>query len=192
MMRKSLCLIVVLLVCPVVAMTQNPAPAGAPAAGVTSTSIGEVQQFQKIEETWDNAVNSRDQYSLELVLSPLYVGIAASGDITTRNQEIADAISNQDKTLHLEQKVITVRVLGDIAVANGTYALHHKAGSNEAVERGVFTHVFERQHNTWQCVNSQRTLVREEGPGKGKKKQSGQAAQPFHIPLFSRGEKDKQ
>jgi ketosteroid isomerase-like protein len=192
MMHKSLCFIAVLLVCPVVAIAQNPAPAGAQAAGVTSTSTGEVEQFQKIEETWDNAVNTRDQFSLELVLSPLYVGIAASGDITTRNQEIADAISNQDKTLHLEQKVITVRVLGDIAVANGTYALHHKVGSNQVEERGVFTHVFERQHNKWQCVNSQRTLVRAEEPGKGKKKQSKPGEEPFHIPLFSKGDKDKQ
>lgn len=173
-------------------MAQNPAPAGATPTGVTSTSTGEVQQFQNIEDTWDNAVNARDQFSLELVLSPLYVGIAASGDITTRNQEIADAISNQDKTLHLDQKVITVRVLGDIAVANGTYALHHKAGSNQVDERGVFTHVFERQHSKWQCVNSQRTLVREEGAGKGKKKQSKPGEEPFHIPLFSRGDKNKQ
>ena len=192
MMRKSLCFVAVLLLCPVVAIAQNPAPAGAQAPGVTSTSTGEVQQFQNIEDTWDNAVNTRDQFSLELVLSPPYVGIAASGDITTRNQEIADAISNQDKTLHLEQKVITVRVLGDIAVANGTYALHHKGGSNQVDERGVFTHVFERQHNKWQCVNSQRTLVREDNPGKGKKKKSGQAEEPFHIPLFSKGDKDKQ
>jgi ketosteroid isomerase-like protein len=192
MMRKSLCFIAILLICPVVAIAQNPAPAGAAAAGVTSTSSGEVQQFQNIEDTWDNAVNTRDQFSLELVLSPLYVGIAASGDITTRNQEIADAISNQDKTLHLEQKVITVRVLGDIAVANGTYALHHKGGSNQVDERGVFTHVFERQHNKWQCVNSQRTLVRAEEPGKGKKKQSKPGEEPFHIPLFSKGDKDKQ
>ena len=36
-------------------------------------------------------------------------------------------ISDEDKTLHLEQKVITVRMLGDTAVANGTYVLHHKA-----------------------------------------------------------------
>lgn len=191
MMRKSLCFLASLLICPVFAMAQNPAAAGAP-AGVTSTSSGEVQQFQKIEDTWNSAVNTRDQYSLELVLSPLYVGISASGNVTTRNQEIADAISNQDKTLHLEQKVITVRVLGDTAVVNGTYTLHYKAGSNEMDERGVFTHVFERQHNAWLCVNSQRTLVREEGSGKGKKKQAGKAEEPFHIPLFSKGDKDKQ
>src|SRR5581483_11803868 len=99
--------------------------------------------------------NTRDQYSLELVLSPVFVGIAANGDISTRNQQLAGVISEPDKTLHLEQKVITVRLLGDTAVANGTYVLHHKVGSNAVDEKGVFTHVFQRLRNSWVCVNSQ-------------------------------------
>ena len=78
------------------------------------------------------------------MLSPLFVDVAASGDITTRNQQLAQVITGEDKTLHLTQKVITVRMLGDIAVANGTYTLHHKVNSAEVDEKGVFTHVFER------------------------------------------------
>jgi len=162
------------------------APASVPAPGVTSTSSPEVQEFQKIEDKWDDAVNSRDQYSLELVLSPVFVGIAANGDITTRNQQLAGVISEPDKTVHLQQRVITVRLLGDTAVANGTYVLHHKVGSNEVDEKGVYTHVFQRLRNSWICVNSQQTVLREEGPpGKGKKK-SSESALPFHIPLFSK------
>lgn len=148
-----------------------------------------MQQFQKIEDQWSNAVNARDQYALELVLSPLYVGISASGDITTRNQQLAGVISEPDKTLTLQQRVITVRMLGDIAVANGTYVLHHKVASSQVDEKGVFTHVFERQRNSWVCVNSQRTVLREDGSqGKGKKRTST-AESPFHIPLFSKGDK---
>jgi ketosteroid isomerase-like protein len=186
MTHRFLCIPAVLLLC-CGAFGQDPAPAPlATAPGVTSTAVPEVQEFQKIEDKWTDAVNGRDQYGLELVLSPLYVGISASGDISTRNQQLADVISDPDKTLHLDQRVITVRMLGDIAVANGTYVLHHKLGNNEVDEKGVFTHVFERGHNSWVCVNSQRTLLREDGPqGKGKKKQS-QAELPFHIPLFSK------
>ncbi len=68
-------------------------------------------------------MNRRDQYGLELVLSPLFVDVSASGDVTTRNQQVAQVISGDDKTLYLTQKVVTVRMLGDIAVANGTYTL---------------------------------------------------------------------
>ncbi len=86
-------------------------------------------------------------------------------------------------------RVITVRMLGDTAVANGTYVMHHKAGSGPVDEKGVFTHVFERQRGGWVCVNSQRTSLREDAPGKGKKKQTSSAELPFHLPLFSKGDK---
>ncbi|MDE3188217.1 MAG: nuclear transport factor 2 family protein [Acidobacteriota bacterium] len=173
------------------AFAQNPAPATAlaqPAA--TSAASSEVAVFQKIEDTWSNAINMRDQYSLELVISPLFVDVSAAGDITTRNQQLANLISGDDKTIHLEQRVITVRMLGDIAVANGTYALHHKVGSAQVDEKGVFTHVFERVRGGWMCINSQRTVVPEDPKAKAKK--SSGSDSPFHIPLFSRGDKKDQ
>ena len=43
----------------------------------------------------------------------------------------------------------------------------------------------------WVCVNSQRTLLRADAPGKGKKKGSD-AELPFHIPLFSHSDKKDQ
>lgn len=173
-------------------MAQNPAPAQTPPNGVTSTASPEVQEFQKIEDKWDDAVNARDQYSLELVLSPLFVGISATGDITTRNQQLSDVISDPDKTMHLEQHVITVRMLGDIAVTNGTYVLRHKVGGSQVEERGVFTHVFEKQRSNWVCVNSQRTVLRQDGPPGKSKKKSSEGDLPFHIPLFSKGDKNNQ
>ena len=185
MTRFAACFSVVFFSCVVVAQSPNPSPSPAQNS-VTSTASPELLQFQKIENSWDDAINQRNQYGLELVLSPLFVDVAASGDITTRNQQIAFLLTNEDKTLHLEQKVITVRMLGDIAVANGTYVLHHRANSGLVDEKGVFTHVFERAHNGWLCINSQRTVVREDN-GKGKKQSNAEL--PFHIPLFGRSEK---
>jgi ketosteroid isomerase-like protein len=164
---------------------QDPPPAGANTTqpAVTSTQSSEVSQFQNIEDKWSNAVNQHDQYSLENVLSPLFVDVAANGDITTRNQQIVKVIAPDDKTAWLTQKVITVRMLGDIAVANGTYTFHHRVNSSETDEKGVFTHVFERLRGGWVCVNSQRTSLRQEANTKQKKQQN--AEEPFHIPLFS-------
>ncbi len=193
MTRKVVLFPALLLSCCAV-LAQSPAPATSTPAtpGITSDVGPQIKEFQKLEDSWSNAVNVRDQYSLELVLSPLFVDVSATGDITTRNQQLAQLITGDDKTVHLDQKVITVRLLGDTAVANGTYVLHHKAGSAQVDEKGVFTHVFERNRGHWICVNSQRTLLREDGPGKGKKKQASDAEMPFHIPLFSRGDKKEQ
>jgi len=189
MTRFAVCFSVFLFSCVVVA--QVPAPNSTPAqAAVTSSSSPDVQQFQKIEDSWDDAINQRDQYRLELVLSPLFVDVSASGDVTTRNQQLAFLIALDDKSLHLSQRVVTVRMLGDIAVANGTYVLHHRVNSGQVDEKGVFTQVFERAHSGWICINSQRTVLREDTSGKAKKQSN--ADMPFHIPLFSKGDKKDQ
>jgi hypothetical protein len=83
-----------------------------------------------------------------------------------------------------------VRLLGDIAVANGTYTLHHKVNAAEVDEKGVFTHVFERVRGGWLCINSQRTALRQDANSKQKKPST--AEEPFHIPFFSKGDKGPQ
>jgi ketosteroid isomerase-like protein len=167
-----------------------PAPAAAAEPGITSAVSPEVAQFQKIEDSWSDAVNRRDQYALELVLSPLFVDVSAQGDVTTRNQQVVQVLSGQDKSVYLTQKVITVRMLGDVAVANGTYTLHHKVNAAEVDEKGVFTHVFERVRGGWLCTNSQRTVLRQENNTKQKKQST--AEEPFHIPFFTKGDKGPQ
>ena len=185
MTRFAVCFSVVRLSC--TALAQVPAPTPPPVQmPITTTSSPEIKQFQKIEDSWDDAINKRDQYGLELVLSPLFLDVAASGDISTRNQQVAYLLETGDKSLHLEQKVITVRMMGDIAVTNGTYVLHHRGASGQVDEKGVFTHVFERAHSGWLCINSQRTVLREDG---GKTKKQSNAELPFHIPIFGKSDK---
>jgi ketosteroid isomerase-like protein len=196
MNRLSVCFSVVLLAGGFAAAQTPSSDAAAPAAqataepGVTTTVSPEVTQFQKIEDSWSDAVNRRDQYALELVLSPLFVDVSAQGDVTTRNQQVVQVISTQDKSLYLSQKVITVRMLGDIAVANGTYTLEHKVNSAEVDEKGVFTHVFERVRGGWLCINSQRTVLRTDANSKQRKQSTTET--PFHIPFLTKGDKGPQ
>lgn len=174
------------------AQTPDQAPAPSSNPPVTSAESPEIRELQKVEDSWSNALNLRDQYGLELVLSPLFVNISATGDITTRNQQIVSVINQEDKAATTDLHVITVRMLGDIAVANGTYAYTHKGQSGTVTEKGIFTHVFQRQHGNWLCLNAQRTVLREDTPGKAgktKAKSDSKAELPFHIPLFSKGDK---
>jgi len=189
MIRWIACSLVVLLSVSANAQGSDAGSTVAPPA-VTSTSATEVEQFQKLEDNWSNAINARDQYGLELVLSPLFVDVSAGGDITTRNQQLANLIDGEDKTAHLDQKVVTVRMLGDIAVTNGTYLYHHRVSSGSVDEKGVFTHVFERVRNGWVCINSQRTSLRNDSSSKAKKQSSAEL--PFHIPLFSKSDKQQE
>jgi hypothetical protein len=164
----------------------------APAVGapVTTAESPEIRELQKIEDNWSNALNQRDQYGLELVLSPLFVNVSASGDIATRDQSIVALINQADKNTVTDMHVITVRMLGDVAVANGTYTYTHRVNNTPEVERGIFTHVFQKLHGNWVCLNAQRTAVRNDGAAKPvKSKGKSEAELPFHFPLFSKSDK---
>lgn len=156
-------------------------------ATATPNQSAEIKEMQKLEDQWSDAVVKRDQYGMELLLSPLYVGISSSGEVSTRNQQIALLFQKTNDPLTMEQRVVSARLLGDVAVVNGTYIMRHKEGTNTLEERGIFTHVFQRVRSNWLCINAQRTLVVEEVPGKQKASRKSNAEMPFHVPFLYKG-----
>jgi ketosteroid isomerase-like protein len=156
-------------------------------ATATAAQTAEIKEMQKLEDQWSDAVVKRDQYGIELLLSPLYVGISANGEVTTRNQQIALLFQKTSDPLTMEQRVISVRMLGDVAVVNGTYITRRKTGSDSLEERGIFTHVFQRVRSNWLCINSQRTIVAEESTAKQKVTKKSNAELPFHLPFLYKG-----
>jgi len=130
----------------------------------------EFREMQQVEDRWSAAVAKRDQYALELVLAPQFIGISASGDVTTRNQEIAHMFLKGAEPEALTQKVVSVRFVGDVAIVNGTYVMTWKGEKAPVLEKGIFSHVFAHVRSTWLCFNSQRTVVAEDtrsGASKG-------------------------
>lgn len=162
------------------------------AADSGTTQPPEIKEFQQIEDQWSDAVVKSDQYTMDLLLSPLYVGISATGDISTRNQQIALLFDKTAGLQSMEQKVASVREFGDTALVSGTYIVKRRTNGVVHEERGIFTHVYTRTHNRWSCVNSQHTAVVEQTDTKQKTTQKSNAEQPFHIPLFHKGAESTQ
>ncbi len=156
----------------------------------------EIQKMQQVEDAWDTAVTKHDQYALENVLAAQFVGISASGDVTTRNQQVAHLFVAGAEPVSLTQTVIGARVFGDIAVVNGTYVMEWKGGGEKVAEKGVFTHVFRRTNGgAWQCINSQRTVVADETEQRKKAaapKTRSNAELPLHVPLVYKGPQSTQ
>jgi len=152
----------------------------------------EVKEFQGYEDQWSNAVVKNDQYTLEFLLSPIFVNISSTGDVTTRNQQIALLFDKGDEPISLEQRVVSVRIFGDTAVVSGTYIAKWRTDGNVREERGIFTHVYDHDRSHWACVNAQRTAVVDLKPGKAQRaSKKSDASEPFHIPLFYRGAQPK-
>src|ERR1700678_1163834 len=162
----------------------------------TSAAPPEFKEMQQLEDRWNDAVTKRDQYALELVLAPQFIGISATGDVTTRNQQIARLFVKGEEPDSLSQKVVSVRFVGDVAIVNGTYVMSWKTDKGPVLEKGIFSHVFEHVRSNWLCLNSQRTVVAEEdrkaaAPEKPKSKRSD-AQLPVHIPLVYKGPQSTQ
>ncbi len=157
----------------------------------------QVREMQGVEDAWDTAVNKHDQFGLENVLAPQLVDIAATGDVTTRNQDLAKLYTKGALPLAISQRVITVRTLNDgFVLVNGTYSMRwpDSANGNSADtidEKGVFTQIFQAVSGRWMCVSSQRTVVADEMPQAKVKtaapRARSNAAEPFHVPLFYKG-----
>jgi ketosteroid isomerase-like protein len=153
----------------------------------TTTVSPEIKEFQGYEDQWSNAVVKNDQYTMEFLLSPLFVDISSTGDVTTRNQQIAGLFQKGEEPVSMQQRVVTVRTFGDTAVVSGTYIVRVRANGNIREERGIFTHVYNRSRMRWACVNAQRTAVVDLTPGKQKAQKKSDAPEPFHIPLLYQG-----
>jgi ketosteroid isomerase-like protein len=149
----------------------------------------EVKEFQGLEDQWSNAVVKNDQYTMEFLLSPLYVDISSTGDVTTRNQQIAALFDKGTEPISMQQRVVSVREFGDTAIVSGTYIVKYRAGSGVKEERGIFTHIYNRSQRHWACVNAQRTAVVDLEPSRQKASKKSDAPEPFHIPLFYKGAK---
>ncbi len=137
-------------------------------AASTPAANSQTAGFQQIEDKWADTIASRNQYELELVISQSYVGISGTGVVTNHDQEVASLFRKDVPDQTLTQKVADVRVLGDVAIDNGTYVLRTRAGKGVREEKGVFTHIFQRVHNRWLCINAQRTIVVNQAIAKAK------------------------
>ena len=151
-----------------------------------------VADLQKVADRWDEAVYQHDQYALELVLAPQFIDISDTGEVTNRDQQISEMMMKDAPRFQLTQKVVSVRMVGDVAVVNGTYERVFQGSklsrTKTKIDRGVFSQVYVRARNTWECINSQRTIIQEPVLKGKKKSESDTPEKPlnhdlgFHFP----------
>ena len=121
----------------------------------------DTKAFQQLENRWSEATGQRDQYALELVLAPELVDISETGDVTTRNQQIAMLLKKGGEALSLDQRVLSVRIFDNVAVVVGAYSELRRIHGKPIIGTGVFTHVYHLARGNWLCINAQRTAITE-------------------------------
>jgi hypothetical protein len=128
---------------------------------VQASPMLDTKTFQQLENRWGEAIGKRDQYALELVLSPEFVDVSETGEVTTRNQQIAMLFEKDVEPLSLDPRVLNVRIYGNLAVVVGTYSELRRIRGKPVVYIGMFTHVYLNARGNWLCINAQRTAITE-------------------------------
>ena len=160
----------------------------------------QIEELQKVTDRWDDAVNQHDQYALELVLAPQFVSVSDTGKVEDRDEVVSQMVTKDAPHFTLAQKVASVRIVGDVAVVNGTYDRSYQGsrlGHTKAKdEKGVFSQVYVRARNSWECINAQHTLI-EGATTAGKKKTREEASDKhlnhdlgFHLPGLHHSDAD--
>ncbi len=167
-------------------------PMGSTSQESAAQMTQQVAELQKVADRWDEAVYQHDQYALELVLAPQYIDISDKGEVTNRDQQISEMMMKDAPRFQLTQKVVSVRMAGDAAVVNGTYDRMFQGNklsrTKPRTERGVFSQVYVRARNTWECINSQRTIIQAPTLTGKKKSTDTSTGKPighdlgFHLP----------
>ena len=123
----------------------------------------QVDELQKVVDRWDEAVTQHDQYALELVLAPQFIDISDTGQVMNRDELISEMLMKDAPRVTLTQKVVSVRMVGDGAIVNGTYDRlfqgNRLSRTKSKDEKGVFSQVYVRARSSWECINSQRTII---------------------------------
>jgi hypothetical protein len=126
---------------------------------VQASLSADTKAFKQLENRWSEAIGKRDQYALELVLSPKFVDVSEMGDMTTRNQQIAMLFEKGGEPLSLDQRVLSVRIYGNLAVVVGTYSELRRIHGKSVINNGMFTHVYQNARGSWLCINAHRTAT---------------------------------
>ena len=121
----------------------------------------DMKAFQHLENRWSEAIGKRDQYALELVLSSEFVDVSATGDVTTRNQQIAMLFEKGAEPLSVDRRVLSVRIFDNLAVVIGTYSELQRVHGKRVIRSGMFTHVYQNARGNWLCIHAHRTAATE-------------------------------
>src|SRR5579859_5004215 len=128
-----------LAICVVLCLPLSAVPfcAGRQTRATQAAPLTDEQEFQQVEDRWSEAINKRDQYVLELVLSPELIDVSAVGDVTTRNQQISMLLQKVTEPRSLDQRVMKVRVLGNLAIVIGNYTEQLRLNGKSVLKKGV-------------------------------------------------------
>jgi ketosteroid isomerase-like protein len=154
-MKKLAGTMLLVCVCAGLAFAQTKTPPAAAPAKAPSVS----QIVKQLEHDWTDAAKAGDADKLGQILADDWTGIGYDGKKLTKESELADVKSGKSKLESFEFGPMDVKVLGNVAVVQGSDTEKSTTNGKDTAGKWVWTDVFAKRDGKWVVVRSQSAMV---------------------------------
>ena len=146
----------VLIVCASVGVAFADAPA--PAAATKGSGVS--QTLKQLEHDWTDALKAGDTDKLGQIVADDWVGIQNDGTKETKQGLLADVKAGKDKLESVEFGPMEVKVLGNVAVVQGSDTEKSTTNGKDSSGKWVWMDVFVKRDGNWVAVRSEAAMAK--------------------------------
>lgn len=144
-----------LLVCAGAGSVYAQAPMAATPAAPAAKAPSVSQTIKQLEQDWVDAIKANDWDKLNQILADDWVALGFTGKKETKQSLEADFKSGKDKLESITIGPIDVKVLGNVAVAQGSDTEKSTTDGKDTSGKWVWMDVFVKRDGKWVAVRSQ-------------------------------------
>jgi ketosteroid isomerase-like protein len=115
---------------------------------------------KQLEKDWLAAEKAGDADALSRIIADDWIGLGPDGKTLDKKEYIESWKSGKNKMTSSEVGPITVKVMGNIAVTQGSDTEKSTFEGKDSSGKYVWMDVFEKNGGKWQVVRSQYALVK--------------------------------
>jgi ketosteroid isomerase-like protein len=133
-------------------------------AGSAPKAISQDAQQGRIlalENAWNQATRQKDLKALDPLLAEGLIYINNEGTEMNKAQYLASVSAPERRYEHIVSESMRVQLFGQSAMVVGVFHEKGIINGKEYLHNGRFIDTWIRQGNSWMCVASQSTLIRE-------------------------------
>jgi ketosteroid isomerase-like protein len=133
--------------------------ADTPSATASTPSASASDTVKQIEHDWTEATIAGDYDKISQIIADDWSGISYDGSKMTKQAFLADLKSGKDKAQSVEIGPMDVKVLGNVAIVQGSDTEKSTMNGKDTSGKWVWMDVFVKRDGKWVAVRSQAARV---------------------------------
>jgi len=133
--------------------------ADTPSATAPAKSASTSDSIKQIEHDWTEATIAGDFDKVSQLIADDWAGISFDGSKMTKQGFLADLKSGKDKAQSVEIGPMDVKVLGNVAIVQGSDTEKSITNGKDSSGKWVWMDVFVKRDGKWVAVRSQAARV---------------------------------